>query len=188
MRGNVKNTGNKWRTCAVACVLFISHCIILGLCPPTNLTGQVSCDTNTLALTWDQNLVSGATYTLQTEKIGGTLPLSMHTTSNTSHTLTNLLCGQRYAFRIAALDGDCRSSYSPPIGMSTGRMCFDGHICKSFTCCKWSEGNEHHQKHVFHLFQPHVSQPTSLATWTVGQTKGISPGLRAAGQVSTRLR
>ncbi|XP_056277189.1 fibronectin-like [Pseudoliparis swirei] len=102
-----------------------------GLCPPTNLTGQVSCDTNTLALTWDQNLVSGATYTLQTEKIGGTLPLSMHTTSNTSHTLTNLLCGQRYAFRIAALDGDCNSSYSPPIGMSTAPCKptnFTGHV------------------------------------------------------------
>ncbi|XP_071348392.1 LOW QUALITY PROTEIN: pneumococcal serine-rich repeat protein-like [Trachinotus anak] len=90
-----------------------------ALCPGTNLTGQVSCDTNILTLTWDQSSVSGATYTLQTERIGGTLPPSVHTTSNTSYTLTNLLCGQRYAFRIAARDGNCRSSYSPPIEIST---------------------------------------------------------------------
>ncbi|XP_044075214.1 uncharacterized protein LOC122886733 [Siniperca chuatsi] len=92
-----------------------------ALCPPTNLTGQVSCDTNMLTLTWDQSTVSGATYTLQTERAGGTLPPSVQPTSNTSQTLTNLsvLCGQRYAFRIAAQDGNCRSSYSPPIEIST---------------------------------------------------------------------
>ncbi|XP_067460816.1 mucin-4-like [Thunnus thynnus] len=90
-----------------------------ALCPPTNLTGQVSCDTSTLTLTWDHSPVPGATYTLHTERIGSTLPPSVHTTANTSHTLTNLLCGQRYAFRIAALDGTCRSSYSPPIEIST---------------------------------------------------------------------
>ncbi|XP_018532382.1 mucin-4 isoform X2 [Lates calcarifer] len=90
-----------------------------ALCPAANLMGQVSCDTNTLTLTWNQNPVSGTNYTLQTERMGGTFPPSVLTTSNTSHTLTNLLCGQRYAFRIAAHDGNCRSSYSPPIEIST---------------------------------------------------------------------
>lgn len=94
--------------------------MIPALCPPTNLTGQVSCDASTLTLTWDQSL--GATYTLHTERIGSALPPSVHTTSNTSHALTNLLCGQRYAFRIAAQDGTCRSDYSPPIEMSTGKV------------------------------------------------------------------
>ncbi|KAK5888908.1 hypothetical protein CesoFtcFv8_014958 [Champsocephalus esox] len=89
-----------------------------ALCPPTNLLGQVSCDDNTLSLTWDQSQVSGTNYTFHTERIGTPTP-SVLTTSNTSHTLTNLLCGQRYAFRVAAQDGNCRSSYSPPIEIST---------------------------------------------------------------------
>nr|XP_046264816.1 mucin-4-like [Scatophagus argus] len=90
-----------------------------ALCSATNLTGHVSCDTNSLTLTWDQSQVSGATYTLQAERIASTLPPSVYSTSNTSHTLTNLLCGQRYAFRITAQDGNCRSSYSPPTEIST---------------------------------------------------------------------
>ncbi|KAK5919428.1 hypothetical protein CgunFtcFv8_023324 [Champsocephalus gunnari] len=89
-----------------------------ALCPPTNLLGQVSCDDNTLSLTWDQSQVSGTNYTFHTERIGTPTP-SVLTTSNTSHTLTNLLCGQRYAFCVAAQDGNCRSSYSPPIEIST---------------------------------------------------------------------
>ncbi len=95
----------------------------LALCPATNFTGQVSCDTNTLTLTWDQSPLSGVTYTLKTERIGDTLPPSELTTSNTSHVLTSLQCGQRYAFHIAAQDGNCRSSYSPPVEISTGGMC-----------------------------------------------------------------
>ncbi|XP_026005797.1 fibronectin type III domain-containing protein 7-like [Astatotilapia calliptera] len=88
-----------------------------ALCPPTNLTGHVSCDANALTLTWDP--VTGAIYVLQYEQIGSALPHSANVTSNSSHTLANLLCGQRYAFRIAAQDGNCRSSYSPPIEIST---------------------------------------------------------------------
>lgn len=79
--------------------------------------------------------MSGANYTLKTERIGDTQPPLLHTTSNPSHALTNLLCGQRYTFCIAAQDGYCRSSYTPPIEISTGRMCFYGNVCKSFTCC-----------------------------------------------------
>lgn len=148
--------------------------------------GQVSCDTNALTLTWDPTPVSGVTYTLQTD-LGSQFTPSVYTTSNTSHTLTNGLCGQRYAVRIAAQDGNCRGSYSSPIEISTGRMCFYGNICKSFTCCSRVK-KYHNLKSVFLLCQPLVSQPTSLLVWTVGQTKGISPGLKAVEQVSTLLR
>lgn len=164
--------------------LLISLCLIPGLCPPTNLTGHVSCDTNTLTLTWDKNPVSGAAYTVQTERISGALPPSMHDTSDTSHTLTDLECGQTYAFRIAAQDGNCHSSYSPPVKISTGRTRFYGNACKRFTCS--SKGNYHNGKSFF--LQSLVSQLTSPVTWTVAQTKGISPGLRAVEQVSTPLR
>ncbi|XP_039670578.1 fibronectin type III domain-containing protein 7-like [Perca fluviatilis] len=89
-----------------------------ALCPPTNLKGQVSCDTNTMTLTWDPTPLSGVTYTLQTD-LGSQFTPSVYTTSNTSHTLTNGLCGQRYAVRIAAQDGNCRGRYSSPIEIST---------------------------------------------------------------------
>ncbi|KAE8290995.1 Fibronectin type III domain-containing protein 7 Precursor [Larimichthys crocea] len=90
-----------------------------ALCPATNLTGQANCDANTLTLTWDQSPTSGVTYSLQTERTGSGISPTDYITPNTSHTLTNLLCGQRYAFRIAVQDGACRSSYSPPIEIST---------------------------------------------------------------------
>lgn len=94
---------------------------IVALCPPANFTGDVSCDRNTLTLTWSP--VTGATYILETVKMNGTSSPSEHPTTNTSHTLSSLLCGQRYAFRIAAQDGSCRSSYSPPMEISTGTKC-----------------------------------------------------------------
>lgn len=113
--------------CNIESLFFsIFLCAILALCPATNLTGQVSCDTNTLTLTWDQSAESGVSYSLKTERIGGAVPPSEYTTSNTSHTMTNLQCGQRYAFSIAAQDGSCRSSYGPPIEISTGSICFYG--------------------------------------------------------------
>ncbi|KAM3604918.1 uncharacterized protein V6R79_017981 [Siganus canaliculatus] len=90
-----------------------------ALCPAANLTSHISCDTNILTLTWDHSLVSGATYFLQAEMIGSSLPPTVHSTTNTSHTFPKVLCGQRYAFRIAAQDGSCRSSYSPPVEIST---------------------------------------------------------------------
>lgn len=98
-------------------------CIIPALCPTSNMIGQINCDTNTLTVTWDPSLVTGTSYTLRTERIGSALPPLVHTTTNTSHVFTDLLCGQRYAFSIATQDGDCPSSYSPSIEMSTGRMC-----------------------------------------------------------------
>lgn len=92
--------------------------------------GQVNCYNNTLTLTWDQSPVPEVTYALQTEIIGGTVSPSVYITFNTSYTLTNLLCGQRYAFSVAAQDGSCNDSYSPPIEISTGMMCI---CCSNFS-------------------------------------------------------
>ncbi|XP_054888996.1 serine-rich adhesin for platelets-like [Poeciliopsis prolifica] len=88
-----------------------------ALCPPANLTGHVSCETNTLTLRWAT--VTEATYVLQWERIGSASPPSQYTTSNTSHSLSNLLCGERYAVRVAAQGADCRSTYSPALQIST---------------------------------------------------------------------
>ncbi|MEQ2174207.1 hypothetical protein GOODEAATRI_005476 [Goodea atripinnis] len=87
-----------------------------ALCPPANLTGHVCCETNTLTLTWGP--VTGASYVLQWESIGSTSPPSEFITSNISHSLSNLLCGERYTFRVAA-QKDCRSSFSLPIVIRT---------------------------------------------------------------------
>ncbi|XP_008280490.1 mucin-19 [Stegastes partitus] len=88
-----------------------------ALCPPADLMGHVSCDANTQTLTWTP--VTGATYVLLSEWIGGTFPPAELPTPNPSLMLSDLPCGQRFAFRIAAQDGQCRSSYSPPIEIST---------------------------------------------------------------------
>ncbi|XP_023191873.1 uncharacterized protein LOC111608990 [Xiphophorus maculatus] len=88
-----------------------------ALCPPANLTGHVNCETNTLSLTW--GAVTEATYVLQWGRIESASPPSEYTTSNTSHSLSNLLCGERYAVRVAPQEADCRSSYSPAVEIST---------------------------------------------------------------------
>lgn len=97
-----------------------SHSFMLAFCQATNLTAQLSCESNTLTLMWAQGQLQGTTYILHTEMVGGSLPPSSYTTTNTSHTLTHLLCGRRYAFRIAVQDGQSQSSYSPATEISTG--------------------------------------------------------------------
>lgn len=97
------------------------HSAILAFCQATNLTAQLSCDTNTLTLMWAQSQLQGTNYILQTEMINSNLPPSSYTTTNASYTLTNLLCGRRYAFRIAVQDGQSRSSYSPATEINTGK-------------------------------------------------------------------
>lgn len=70
---------------------------------------------------WTQSQLQGANYILQTEMVGSNLPPASYTTTNTSYMLTNLLCGWRYAFRIAVQDGQAHSSYSPATEISTGK-------------------------------------------------------------------
>ncbi|XP_061652447.1 uncharacterized protein LOC133488520 [Phyllopteryx taeniolatus] len=93
--------------------------VATALCPPINLAGEVACDTNAVTISWDRSPVPGVTYILKYKQLPGTLPPSSWPTSNTSHILTNLQCGQRYAFYIAFLDGACHSSYSPAMELST---------------------------------------------------------------------
>ncbi|XP_028988094.1 mucin-4-like [Betta splendens] len=85
-------------------------------CVPTNLTGQICCEDKVLTVKWDQSSETGTTYMLQAEIIGGAP--TVYTTVNTTYTL-NALCGQTYTFRVAAQDGNCNSSYSPPIEVMT---------------------------------------------------------------------
>ncbi|XP_054624499.1 uncharacterized protein LOC129177418 [Dunckerocampus dactyliophorus] len=93
--------------------------VTTALCPPTNLAGQVACNTNAVTISWDESLDPWDSYILEYEPLRGTPLTSTMTTSNTSHTLTNLQCGQRYSFSIAVQKDLCQSSYSPPLELST---------------------------------------------------------------------
>ncbi|XP_049603206.1 pneumococcal serine-rich repeat protein [Syngnathus scovelli] len=93
--------------------------VTTALCPPTNLMGQVACDTNAVTISWDQSAVPGVSYILKYEKLYGTPTSSSLTISTTSHTFTDLQCGQQYAFYIAFQDGVCSSSYSPSMELIT---------------------------------------------------------------------
>lgn len=96
-------------------------------CPPTDLGGQVNCDTQAVTLTWDQSPTANTTYILQSESLGSGLRPSYHPTPNTSLALTHLPCGHRYAFRVAAHEGRC-IRYSAPMDMTTGRVRSHGNV------------------------------------------------------------
>ncbi|KAM6948324.1 uncharacterized protein fndc7rs1 [Aplochiton taeniatus] len=90
-----------------------------ALCPPSDLTGHVTCGTNLLTLTWDQIPVLGANYILYSQQIGGANSTSHNAMSDPTFTVNNLQCGQRFAFSVAASNGPCYSSMSPPLVLST---------------------------------------------------------------------
>uniref|UniRef100_A0A3B3IE65 Fibronectin type-III domain-containing protein n=2 Tax=Oryzias latipes TaxID=8090 RepID=A0A3B3IE65_ORYLA len=63
--------------------------------------------------------VAAPSYVIRVENIGGVaLPVD-YTTPNIYLSLSNLACGERYAFSLAVQDGNCQSSFSPPIVLST---------------------------------------------------------------------
>ncbi|XP_036072425.1 uncharacterized protein LOC112147737 [Oryzias melastigma] len=88
-----------------------------ALCPSTNLTAHVSCNTGAVNITWSS--VAAPSYVIKVENIGGPAPPVEYTTPNISLSLSNLACGQRYAFSVAVQDGNCQSRFSPPINIST---------------------------------------------------------------------
>lgn len=89
-----------------------------ALCPPTNLAGTTSCETNVLSLTWDPSPVSGATYFLFAQEVNGTS--AIYSASGTSMSIPGLSCGQLYAFSVSASHSHCNSSLSAPEHMYTG--------------------------------------------------------------------
>uniref|UniRef100_A0A8C5HBY8 Uncharacterized LOC114458429 n=2 Tax=Gouania willdenowi TaxID=441366 RepID=A0A8C5HBY8_GOUWI len=86
-------------------------------CPPSNLTGHMTCNNNTLTLSWTP--VPGASYVLQMSVMGDTSPTSELTSSLSTLTLSDLQCGHTYGFKVAAREGTCLSSYSPPFEITT---------------------------------------------------------------------
>lgn len=88
------------------------------ICPPTNLTGATTCSNNDITVTWDQSPESGVSYIVRSHGDGG---ISVnYTTTQLSHMLTGLWCGETYTFTVAARDDECTSIFSQPIETETG--------------------------------------------------------------------
>uniref|UniRef100_A0A3P8XZQ8 Fibronectin type-III domain-containing protein n=2 Tax=Esox lucius TaxID=8010 RepID=A0A3P8XZQ8_ESOLU len=90
-----------------------------ALCPPSNLKGSVSCQTNILSLIWDASPVYSANYTLHSQKIGATNTTISYPTSDTFLSISGLQCGELYAFQVVASDNTCNSSLSLPLLIHT---------------------------------------------------------------------
>ena len=85
--------------------------------------GSVNCNTKVLSLSWDASPVSGANYTLYYRQLWGDNSTAHYPTlAATSHSLSDLQCGQSYAFSVYASDSTCNSSMSPNVELDTGRL------------------------------------------------------------------
>ncbi|KAL2090270.1 hypothetical protein ACEWY4_014958 [Coilia grayii] len=103
-----------------------------GLCPPTNLFGRTSCETNDLTLSWDPSPVSGAQYILEH------FPNVSMSTPNTSVVLRGLTCGSDFTFWGFARDSVCTSGRSVPLNISTAPCAPRGVTMR--TTCGTSKG------------------------------------------------
>ncbi|KAL7397583.1 hypothetical protein ABVT39_024505 [Epinephelus coioides] len=87
------------------------------ICPPMNVTGVTACNNNDITLSWDPSPESGVDYFVHSEEDGGA-SVSLSTTQ-TSHVLTGLQCGELYTLTVAARDNECTSVLSKPIQTET---------------------------------------------------------------------
>ncbi|KAJ8011603.1 hypothetical protein DPEC_G00059970 [Dallia pectoralis] len=90
-----------------------------ALCPPSNLKGSVSCQTNILSLTWDASPVNNAKYTLFSEQIRGANTTTFYPTSDNFLSISGLQCGELYKLQVVASDSTCNSSLSLPLMTNT---------------------------------------------------------------------
>ncbi|KAM3619311.1 uncharacterized protein V6R79_006036 [Siganus canaliculatus] len=87
------------------------------ICPPTGVTGATSCSNNDITLSWNPTPESGVNYFVQSREDGGAS--SNFSTSQTSHVLTGLQCGESYSLSVAARDAQCSSVFSEAVQTDT---------------------------------------------------------------------
>ncbi|XP_044055462.1 uncharacterized protein LOC122877670 [Siniperca chuatsi] len=87
------------------------------ICPPTNVTGVTACRNNNITVSWDPRPKSGVNYFVHSQENGGTS--ANYSTTQTSHVLNSLQCGQLYTLKVAARDTECTSVLSKPIQTET---------------------------------------------------------------------
>ncbi|XP_075901618.1 uncharacterized protein fndc7b isoform X2 [Nelusetta ayraudi] len=88
-----------------------------AICPPTSVTGVTTCSNNDITVSWDPSPESGASYFLQSKEDGGSS--ANYSTSQTSHLLSGLQCGELYTLTVAASDDECSSVLSEPVLANT---------------------------------------------------------------------
>ncbi|KAJ8376161.1 hypothetical protein SKAU_G00067410 [Synaphobranchus kaupii] len=102
-----------------------------AICPPINLVGQTSCETNILMFMWDPSPEVGVTYFLVTEKEGGAS--TTYRTADTSYFIFSTQCGEHYSVRLITQDSICNSSLSPPLEQDTA-PCPPSNLATSVDC------------------------------------------------------
>ncbi|CAB1419900.1 unnamed protein product [Pleuronectes platessa] len=87
------------------------------ICPPTNVTGVTNCTNSDITVSWNPSPESGVSYILHSQEDGGVN--ASYTTTQTSHVISGLQCGESYNLTVAARDSDCTSDLSEPIQIDT---------------------------------------------------------------------
>uniref|UniRef100_A0A8P4G5R4 Fibronectin type-III domain-containing protein n=1 Tax=Dicentrarchus labrax TaxID=13489 RepID=A0A8P4G5R4_DICLA len=87
------------------------------ICPPTSVTGVTTCGNNDIKVSWDPSPESGASYFIHSKEDDGAA--ANYSTTQTSHVITGLQCGELYRLTVAAMDTECSSIFSEPIQTET---------------------------------------------------------------------
>lgn len=103
--------------------LHLQHCenvslLLSVICPPMSVAGVTTCGNNDITVSWDPSPESGANYFIHSQEDNGTS--ANFSTSQTSHVLTGLQCGELYTLTVAASDNECSSVFSTPTQTETG--------------------------------------------------------------------
>ena len=88
------------------------------ICPPTNVMGVTTCRNNDITVSWNPSPEMGVNYLVDSREDGGMS--ANFSTSQTSHVLSGLQCGELYTLKVAASDAVCTSVFSEPIQTETG--------------------------------------------------------------------
>uniref|UniRef100_A0A8C5EQG5 Fibronectin type-III domain-containing protein n=1 Tax=Gouania willdenowi TaxID=441366 RepID=A0A8C5EQG5_GOUWI len=88
------------------------------ICPPTGLIGLTTCSNNDITVSWDPSPDSGIQYLIHSQEAGGVV--ASYFSTQTSHVLSGLLCGEKHSVRVAASDSVCTSVFSETITTDTG--------------------------------------------------------------------
>ncbi|XP_029988577.1 fibronectin-like [Sphaeramia orbicularis] len=101
------------------------------VCPPSTVTGVTTCSNNDITVSWDPSPRSGVTYFIHSEEAGGAT--NTFTTTETSHVISGLQCGQLYTYQVSVEYNGCTSVLSnstmtetapcPPTGLSAVADC-----------------------------------------------------------------
>ncbi len=113
-------------------------------CPPTLVSIQSSCDSDTVSVSW-QTSQGSVSYMAVAESSGG-----HRITCNTSHLtcdITGLQCGQTYQIYVSGVDGDCIGPRSEVRILETG------------------ENDSHFYDHLQYLMLLNTSQTTLETAW-----------------------